>query len=61
VAAEGVVAILGHTTGSHLALSDDEERAHTLIWLAHTANGAVTRWRLIDDTPAKREAYGLQP
>jgi hypothetical protein len=60
-ARDRVVAIVGHTTGSHLDLPDDEERTHTLIWLAHTSNGRVSRWRLIDDTPANRAAYGLQP
>src|SRR5947209_976703 len=30
----GEVAIRGHTTGSHLGLTDEEERQVTLIWLA---------------------------
>ena len=53
------VAILGHTTGSHLGLSDDEESRLTLIWLAETANGAVIRWKLLEDTEANRQAVGL--
>jgi hypothetical protein len=47
---EGVVAILGHTTGSHLGLPDDEESGLTLIWLAEITDGAVRSWSLIDDT-----------
>jgi hypothetical protein len=56
---DGVVAILGHTTGSHLGLSDDEERRLTLIWVAHAADGYVTRWRLVEDTAQNRAAYRL--
>lgn len=55
----GVAAVLGHTTGSHLGLPDDEESTITLIWLAHTAGGAVTRWELIEDTPDNRQRTGL--
>ena len=57
---DGVVAILGHTTGSHLGLPDEEEQALTLIWLAHVDDGRVTRWRLIEDTPANRATWGLR-
>ena len=56
---DGVVAILGHTTGSHLGLSDEEERRLTLIWVAHTAGSHVARWRLVEDTAQNRAAYGL--
>jgi hypothetical protein len=56
---DGIVAILGHTTGSHLGLSDDEERQLTLIWIAHTAGGCVTRWRLVEDTSTNRAAWRL--
>jgi hypothetical protein len=56
---DGTVAILGHTTGSHLGLPDDEERELTLIWIGHAADGAVTRWRLLEDNPANRKAHGL--
>lgn len=55
----GTVAILGRTTGSHLALPDDEESASTLIWLAATAEGAVRSWTLVADTAAHRQAWGL--
>ena len=56
---DGSVAILGHTTGSHLGLPDDEESALTLIWIADTANGAVTAWRLIEDNPTNRNRWAL--
>ncbi len=52
-------AILGHTTGSHLRLPDDRERAITLIWVAHAKGGALDRWRLIEDTAENRVRYGL--
>ncbi len=56
---DGSVAILGHTTGSHLGLPDDEERKLTLIWIADTTRGIVTRWRLLEDTPSNRAAWRL--
>jgi hypothetical protein len=55
----GSVAILGHTTGSHLGLPEDEESKLTLIWLADIVNGSVTRWRLVEDNPLNRQAWGL--
>jgi hypothetical protein len=56
---DGVVAILGHTTGSHLGLPDAEERELLLIWFAHVRGGQVERWRLIEDTPSNRQRFGL--
>jgi ketosteroid isomerase-like protein len=56
---DGVVAVLGHTTGSHLELPDDEEARLTLIWVAHVADGLVTRWRLVEDTIEARRQFGL--
>jgi catechol 2,3-dioxygenase-like lactoylglutathione lyase family enzyme len=53
------VAVLGSTTGSHLALSDEAELAMTLIWLCETAGGRVRRWRLVEDTPLARQEHGL--
>lgn len=53
------VAILGHTAGSHLGLSDEDERKLTLIWLADTRDGYVTRWKLIEDNTENRGAWGL--
>jgi ketosteroid isomerase-like protein len=55
----GLVAILGHTTGSHLALSDAEEKSMTLIWLATVVDGAVMNWTLVADTTDNRQKYGL--
>ena len=55
----GSVAILGHTTGSHLGLPDDEERTLTLIWIADINNGTVTRWKLVQDSPTNRTLRGL--
>ena len=56
---DDVVAVLGHTTGSHLGLSDEKERTLTLIWLARVRDGLVAEWTLIEDTPANRAAHGL--
>jgi ketosteroid isomerase-like protein len=55
----GVVAVLGYTTGSHLALPDDEERALRLIWLAEVHNGRLRSWQLLEDTPRARHECGL--
>jgi ketosteroid isomerase-like protein len=54
-----VVAILGHTTGSHLGLPDAQERQLTLIWLARIVDELVCEWTLIEDTPDNRLAFGL--
>jgi SnoaL-like domain len=54
-----LVAILGHTTGSHLGLPDAEESQETLIWLAETRSGQVRVWSLIDDTPDNRRRLSL--
>jgi ketosteroid isomerase-like protein len=53
------VAVLGHTTGSHLRLPDEEESKETLIWVAHVAEGRLRVWRLVRDAPANRRAHGL--
>jgi hypothetical protein len=53
------VAVLGHTTGSHLGLSDDQERALILIWLAEVTDGALRLWRLLPDTAENRQDLGL--
>jgi hypothetical protein len=55
----GTVAVLGHTTGSHLDLPDAEESRLTLIWVAEVVDGGVRSWRLIDDTPDNRRGLGL--
>jgi hypothetical protein len=56
---DGRVAIVGHTTGSHLGLPADEERALTLIWLVTVADGLVSAWELLEDTDETRAALGL--
>ena len=56
----GVVAVLGHTTGSHLALPDEQESQLTLIWLAEVVERALQCWRLIEDTPENRQQFGLE-
>jgi hypothetical protein len=55
----GFVAVLGHTTGSHLGLADDEDARQTLIWVAECLTGAIRGWTLIEDTPLTRARYGL--
>jgi hypothetical protein len=57
--APGLVAVLGHTTGSDLGLLDDEEAAMTLIWLAEVQGGLVRLWRLIEDSEEHRRLTGL--
>ena len=51
--------MLGHTTGSHLELPDNDEAKLTLIWVAHVDDGQVTRWRLLDDTIESRRLFGF--
>ena len=55
----GRVAIVGHTTGSHLALPDDEEAKLTLIWIAEVEGRFVKSWRLLEDAPNHRARLGL--
>jgi ketosteroid isomerase-like protein len=56
---DGLVAVLGHTTGSHLGLPDEVEAEETLIWLAEVRDGALGTWRLVEDSPQNRQEYGL--
>ncbi|MEX0784421.1 MAG: nuclear transport factor 2 family protein [Dehalococcoidia bacterium] len=53
------VGILGHTTGSHLGLPDEEEEQITLIWLAEVEGGKMRTWRLIEDNARTRREHGL--
>jgi hypothetical protein len=55
----GRVAVLGHTTGSHLGLPDERERELTLIWVAAVTGGRVSGWRLLEDTTELRRDLGL--
>jgi len=53
------VLVLGSTTGSHLGLSDHEERRLKVIWRATVHEGFLTLWQVIDDTPSQRALLGL--
>lgn len=55
----GVVTVLGHTTGSHLNLPDEEESQLTLIWQAKVTDGLLDDWVLLEDTPENRRLFGL--
>ena len=57
---EGWVAVLGHTTDSHLGLPAEEEQELTLIWLAEVSDGLVRSWTLVEDTPHARREWGLR-
>jgi hypothetical protein len=59
VAREAEVVVLGHTTGSHLDLPDEQESTLTLIWRAVVREGRVHLWQLIEDRPARRAEFGL--
>ena len=56
---QGTVAVLGHTTGSHLGLPDDKEIPLTVIWVANVTHGKLSLWRILEDTPANRQTFGL--
>jgi ketosteroid isomerase-like protein len=56
---DGEVAVLGHTTGSHLGLPPDEEARLLLIWKARVQDGRLTCWQLVRDSPERRELVGL--
>ena len=56
----GRVAVLGHTTGSHLGLPNLEESTMTLIWIAEIEAGLVRVWRLVEDTLKNRADLGLE-
>ena len=55
------IAVLGHTTGSHLGLPDREEDKLTVIWFARVANGRLSLWQILEDDPRRREELGLAP
>jgi hypothetical protein len=55
------VAVLGHTTGSHLGLPDDAEAKILVIWQAYVAGGFLRSWSVIEDTPEARAQVGLPP
>jgi hypothetical protein len=41
------------------ALPPDEELQGPAIWSGHVRDGLISRWRVLDDTPAVRESLGL--
>jgi ketosteroid isomerase-like protein len=53
------VFVLGSTTGSHLGLSDQEERQLRIIWRATVHDGLLALWQIIEDTPGQRALLGL--
>jgi ketosteroid isomerase-like protein len=53
------VAILGHTTGSHLGLPDDAQSKLTVIWTAEVRDGLLASWTVLADTPETRATLGL--
>lgn len=54
-----LVALVGHTTGSHLGLPDEEESKLRVIWMAETREGKLASWVIAEDTPEFREKCGL--
>ena len=53
------VLVLGGTTGSHLGLSDQEERQLKVVWRATVRDGLLTLWQITEDTPRQRALLGL--
>jgi ketosteroid isomerase-like protein len=53
------VAVLGHTSGSHLGLPEDEESRIDVIWTGEVRDGLIARWSIVRDTPEKRRHLGL--
>jgi hypothetical protein len=59
VARDAEVIVLGHTTGSHLDLPDEQESRLTLLWKAIVRNGRLELWQLIADTPDRRIEFDI--
>ncbi len=59
VARNAEVVVLGHTTGSHLDLPDEQESKLTLLWRAIVQDGRLHLWQLIPDTPDRRTEFGI--
>jgi hypothetical protein len=53
------VAVLGTTTGSHLGLPDHEEQRLDVLWLAEVTGGRLSRWEVVEPTPAALAAAGI--
>jgi hypothetical protein len=56
---DGIVAVLGQTTGSHLGLPDTREAKQTLIWVSVVEEGKIWAWQLVTDDRGNRKRYGL--
>lgn len=54
------VVVLGHTTGSHLDLPDEDESRLTVIWRALVRDGQLTLWQILEDTSARRFELGFR-
>jgi hypothetical protein len=61
VARNADVIVLGHTTGSHLDLPDEQETGLTLLWRTIVRDGRLQVWQLIEDTPDRRAEFGIGP
>jgi ketosteroid isomerase-like protein len=54
-----LVSVLGMTTGSHLALPDEEEMMLRVIWVATVRGDKVAAWEIREDTREERELLDL--
>lgn len=54
------VIVVGHSTGSHLNLPDEEEFIdQSMIWVATVRDGLLTAWRLYPDTVENQLEFDL--
>src|SRR3954451_6905357 len=53
------VAVLGHTTGSHLGLPDALEQQLTIIWIALVEDARLRLWQIVEDTRERRAQLAL--
>jgi ketosteroid isomerase-like protein len=53
------VAVLGHTSGSHLGLPEALEEQLTIIWIAQVKDGRLSRWQIVEDTRERRAELAL--
>lgn len=60
VATRGIrVAVLGHTTGSHLKLPDAQEAGLPVVWLAEVVGPLLKSWRILPaGAPEQTELLG---
>jgi ketosteroid isomerase-like protein len=61
IAVEGDrVAVLGHTTGSHLGLPDEDESQLPVIWTADVLDNRLESWNILEDSAELRRTLGLR-